>query len=180
MRLDLDRSTVRTWREDDAASLARHANDRDVWINVRDAFPHPYTLADAERYIGMSRAQNPPRSFAIEVDGEASGAIAFKPGTDVERISAEVGYWIGRPFWGRGIVTEALAATRDRFAAERGLLRVFAVPYAWNVASHRVLEKAGFALEGRLRNAALKDGKVVDQLLYAWVPPPGSATRRND
>ncbi len=101
----------------------------------------------------------------------AVGAIGFKLLPDVERVSAEIGYWLGEAFWGKGIVTEALAAMTPWALKTYGLSRVFAVPFEWNTASMRVLEKAGYAFEGRMRRSAIKDGKIVDQLLYAHVIP---------
>lgn len=151
----------------DAASLARHANDRDVWLNLRDRFPHPYTLDDARAYIAAAAARPRQTSFGIVVDGEAAGNIGLMPGDDVERFTAEIGYWLGRAFWGRGVMTEAVLATTRYAFAELGLHRVFAVPFAGNRASARVLEKAGYVCEGRMRRSAVKDGVVLDQWLYA-------------
>jgi len=170
--LDLGPAVLRPWRAEDAAVIVAYANDREVWINLRDAFPHPYTLADAEAYVRRMIAQTKPTGFAIEVDGQAVGSVGFKLGEDVERTGAEIGYWLGQPFWGRGIMTAVVAAA-SRWAIEaHDLTRIFAVPFAWNVASARVLEKAGFILEGRLRRSVIKDRTIVDQLLYAWVPEP--------
>lgn len=169
MRLVLEHCEIRPWRADDAAALARHANDREVWLNLRDAFPHPYGLDDAHRFLAMVDRQTPTTFFAIEVDGEAAGGIGLSLRDDVERLSAELGYWLARPHRGRGIMSAAVRAfTHDRMAAH-GLLRVFAVPYARNTASARVLEKAGFVCEGRMRRAVIKDGQVLDALLYACV-----------
>lgn len=151
----------------DAESLARHANDHEVWRNLRDAFPHPYAVDDARRYVAIAAGRAPQTSFGIVVDGEAAGSVSVKLGTDIERASAEVGYWLGRAFWGRGVMTDAVrAATRFAFDA-LGIHRVFAVPFEFNAASSRVLEKSGYVLEGRLRRAAIKGGVVVDQRLYA-------------
>jgi RimJ/RimL family protein N-acetyltransferase len=169
MEIRLTRSVVRTWREDDAAPIARHADNRRVWINLRDAFPHPYTVQDAVRYIEGALAQVPETAFAIEVEGEAAGSIAFALHEDVERVSAELGYFLGEAFWGRGIMTEAVAAVTRHAVAAHGLTRVYALPFEFNTASCRVLEKAGFRLEGRLRRSAIKDGRVIDQMMYAWV-----------
>jgi ribosomal-protein-alanine N-acetyltransferase len=171
-RLELDGCVVRSLARTDAASLTVHANNRRIWINLRDAFPHPYTPADAEEFIRLARTERPEAKFAIEVAGEAAGVIGITPGEDVERVSAEIGYWLGEPFWGRGIATEALRAVTAHVIATHGLTRLFALPLEWNPASMRVLEKAGYVLEGRLRRSAVKDGKVVDQLLYAHVPAP--------
>jgi RimJ/RimL family protein N-acetyltransferase len=152
---------------DDAATLALHANDRDVWLNVRDRFPHPYGLSDAEAYIATVAAQPVQTSFGIIVDGVAAGSIGLMPGSDIERYSAEIGYWLGRPFWGRGITTEAVRAVTLYAFAHLRMHRVFAVPFAHNKASRRVLEKAGYTLEGVMRRSAVKDGVLLDQLLYA-------------
>lgn len=172
MKLPLTRCTVRSWRTEDAPSIARHADDRDVWLNLRDAFPHPYTEADAERFIRGAMQRRPETYFAIEVDGEAAGGIGYGIHPDVERVSAEIGYWLGRLFWGRGVMTEALRAVTLYAVETHGLTRVYALPYEWNTASFRVLEKAGYVCECRTRRSAIKDGKVIDQLLYAYVPEP--------
>ena len=151
----------------DAESLARHANDHGVWRNLRDRFPHPYTTADAEAYIAHVAARKVQTSFGIVVEGEAIGSISLMLGEDIARQSAEVGYWIGRAFWGRGIMVQALRAT-TRYAFEQlELIRVFAVPFATTARSARVLEKAGYVQEGVMRKSAVKEGVILDQLLYA-------------
>jgi len=169
MRLSLNSCEVRSWRASDLDPLVRHANNRNIWINLRDRFPHPYTKADGQRFLRTVRGADPETAFAIGVDGEAAGGIGFVLQHDVERVSAEIGYWLGEPFWGRGITTEALAAVTDYAIDTHGLTRVFAVPFAHNAASCRVLEKAGYALEARLRRSAIKDGRIVDQLQYAFI-----------
>jgi ribosomal-protein-alanine N-acetyltransferase len=173
MDLRLARCEVRSWRETDAPSLAAHANNRNVWINLRDAFPHPYSLDDAHAFIRMALAKSPATFFAIVVEGAAVGGIGYTLHEDVERLSAEIGYWLGEAYWGRGIVTEALTAVTDHAVRSHGLTRVYAVPYEWNAASCRVLEKAGYVFEGRMRRSAIKDGRVLDQLLYAYTPAIG-------
>ncbi len=168
MTLTLERSELRSWRSSDLDSLVRHANNRSVWINLRDRFPHPYTYSDGRRFLREARKMTPETFFAIAVDGEAVGGIGFVLQADVERVSAEVGYWLGEAFWGRGIVTEAVMAI-SRYAVERHqLTRLFAVPFAYNTASCRVLEKAGYVLEARLERSAIKDGVIVDQFQYAF------------
>jgi len=171
MHIKLDTCDVRSFRGRDAASIALHANNRKVWLNLRDTFPHPYSIEDAWAFIAFALARKPETEFAIAVEERAVGAIGLKLLPDVERVSAEIGYWLGETFWGKGIVTEALTAM-TRYAVETyGLSRVFAVPFEWNAPSMRVLEKAGYTLEGRMRRSAIKDGKIVDQLLYAYVIP---------
>ena len=171
MLLRLSTCEVRSWETSDVEALARHANNRKIWINLRDAFPHPYTKQHAREFIRATRQRSPETTFAIVVEGEAVGSVGFVLHPDVERVSAEIGYWLAEPFWGRGITTEALAGVM-RYAIEtHGLTRVYALPFAWNAASCRVLEKAGFFLEARLRRSAIKDGVVTDQMQYAFIVP---------
>ena len=120
---------LRPLRPSDAPSLAAHANDRDVWLNLRDAFPHPYALADAVAYVAHVRRDPRPRRFGIVVDGEAVGTIGLVPGDDIARATAEIGYWLGRPYRGRGIATEAVRAVTRHAHATLGMHRVFAVPF---------------------------------------------------
>ena len=151
----------------DAESLARQANDRGVWENLRDRFPHPYTEADALAYIEHVESRPVQTSFGIEVDRQAIGSISLMVGEDIARRTAEVGYWIGREYWGRGIMVEALRAT-TRYAFDAlSLVRVFAVPFVTTTRSSRVLEKAGYVLEGVMRRSAVKEGVILDQFLYA-------------
>jgi RimJ/RimL family protein N-acetyltransferase len=169
MRLPLGVCDVRSWRPADAAAIVQHANSRDVWLNLRDRFPHPYTLRDARKFLASVIGARPETNFAIEVDGAAVGSIGFRIQTDVERIGAELGYWLGETYWGRGIATAAVGAVTEHAMNTHDLVRVFALPFAHNRASARVLEKAGFALEGVMRSSAIKDGRVLDQLLYARI-----------
>jgi RimJ/RimL family protein N-acetyltransferase len=171
MQLTLSTCVVRSWRSSDVDSLARYADNRKIWINLRDAFPHPYTKRHGREFIKAALRRSPESFFAIDVNGDAVGGIGFVLHPDVERVSAEIGYWLGEPFWGRGITTEALAALTKYAIDAHGLTRIFAVPFAWNAASCRVLEKAGYVLEGRLRNSAIKDGRLTDQLQYAFIAP---------
>ena len=169
MHWDLSACTLRSWRDTDVDALVRHANDREVWINLRDQFPHPYTIDDAREWVQLAREAQPETSFAIAVDGEAVGGIGITLNKDVHRHSAEVGYWIGRAFWGRGIATDAVRAISSWAFANFDLCRLYAGVFAWNPASARVLEKAGFTLEGRLHKSAIKDGHTTDELLYALI-----------
>lgn len=169
MNLTLRSCEVRSWQASDVPSLVAHANNRNIWIHLRDLFPHPYTKRDGQMFIRLARRMNPESFFAIAVDNAAVGGIGFIPQQDVERTSAEVGYWLGETFWGRGIVTEALVAMTQYAIEQHGLTRLFALPFAHNTASCRVLEKAGYQLEARLRRSAIKDSQIVDQLQYAYI-----------
>lgn len=161
--------TVREFRPGDAPSIAVCANDRRIWAQMRDLFPHPYTLADAEAYIARVSTHDPPRSLALVVEGRAVGGIGLLLQTDVNRRSAEIGYWLGVPYWGRGVASEALTMVSEWALAAFDLLRLYAQPFADNRASCRVLQKAGYVLEGTLRCSAVKDGLIRDQCLYAKV-----------
>ena len=160
---------VRSWRPDDAPVMAGHANHREIWLNLRDRFPHPYTIADAEAYLKLVAGRAVETSFAIDVAGAAVGGISLMLGQDIERASAELGYWLGPAYWNRGIMTAAVRAVADYGLERLGLTRVFAVPFVRNPASYRVLEKAGFHREGLLRRSAIKAGVIEDQYLYALV-----------
>ena len=162
---------LREWRSGDEAALVKHADNRNVWINLADRFPHPYTMADAEDWIRLNLGQDPVTNFAITTSEEAIGSVGLQLQDDVHRHSAQVGYWLAEPYWGRGIATEALKAMADYAFNTLGLVRLYATHLAWNPASGRVMQKAGFAYEGLLRSAAVKDGKTTDLLLYALVRP---------
>jgi len=162
-------AVIRPWRRGDEAALVRHADSRKVWINLRDRFPHPYTPADAERWIAFATSQQPQTNFAIAVGDEVVGGIGLDLKTDVERRSAEVGIWLGEVYWGKGIGTAAARAMTDYAFATFDLCRLFCGVFPWNGASMRILEKAGYACEAVLRKAAIKDGKTIDVYLYAAV-----------
>lgn len=165
------RCIVRPWRKGDAGALVSHANDIEVAKYLRDRFPHPYTRQDARAFLKHAVAAEDPTNLAIEVDGEAAGAVGYVPGRDVERFSAEIGYWLGRALWGRGIVTEAVELVTAHAFSDLGMLRMFALPFADNPASARVLEKAGYTREGLLRSSSVKFGAAKDQFLYARINP---------
>lgn len=150
----------------DADSLARYANNRNVWRNLRDVFPHPYTREDALSFIAMIEAGSQENAFAIATSSEAIGVIGFHLEPDVLRRSAEVGYWLGEPFWGRGIMTRALNLICDHVFQNYDVIRLSAPVFAWNPASARVLENAGFIREGVMRSAVYKDGEITDLLMY--------------
>jgi RimJ/RimL family protein N-acetyltransferase len=167
MQLKLKRSTIRPWRLNDAESLTKHANNCRVWLALRDAFPHPYTDDDGNKFLQNATTAQPTTDFCIEVDGAAVGGIGIHLGRDVHRRTAELGYWIAEELWGRGIVTEAVGAFSNFCFENFRLRRIYAEPFSNNPASARVLEKAGFFFEGRLKNNVIKDGQLLDSLLYA-------------
>jgi ribosomal-protein-alanine N-acetyltransferase len=169
MELVLERCTVRSWQTSDASRLAEIANDRRIWRNLRDRFPHPYAMADAEAFIAASIERSPQRDFCISVHDRPAGAIGLILGEDIYRRSAELGFWSGAEYWGRGIVSDAVTGFTSWAFSAFDLVRIHAAVFDWNPASSRVLEKAGFALEGRMRRGAVKDGEIVDELVFALV-----------
>lgn len=169
VRMQLKRCLLREWRRGDEPSLVRHANNRSVWINVRDSFPHPYRQADARAWVRLAGSEGLNQVFAIDVNGFVAGAIGVRPRDDVYALTAEIGYWLGEEFWNRGIVTEAVNAVTAYAFETLGMVRVYAEVFEWNPASMRVLEKAGFVKEGVLRKSACKDRQIIDQVLYAKV-----------
>lgn len=175
MELQLPGCRIRSWRAGDEPALARHASNRKIWLHVRDRFPYPYTLADAVAWVAHVSGTEPETQFAIEVDCEAAGGVGLFLQQDVERYSAEIGYWLGEAHWGRGLMTEVVRRFTEHAFANFDLCRIYANVFEWNPASRRVLEKAGYELEGRLRRAAVKDGQVLDSFVYAAVRdfPPG-------
>ncbi len=154
----------------DAEALVRHANNINVARQLRDRFPHPYSRANAHAFLKAATSDN----LAIEVNSEAAGAIGHVAGTDVERYSAEIGYWLGEEHWGRGVATEALVLVTEHLFTTSNILRLFALPFADNMGSIRVLEKAGYVREAILRSGSVKYGKPRDQALYVKVNPAWS------
>jgi [ribosomal protein S5]-alanine N-acetyltransferase len=169
MRIEFSHGLLRTWQFEDGDALVAQANSRRVSRNMRDAFPYPYTPHDADRWLAVANKFDPPRNFAIVVDGSPAGGIGLVPKEDIYRRTAEIGYWLGEPFWGRGIATGAVRAMVEYAFDRFDLCRLYAGVFAWNPASARVLEKAGFTFEARLRQAITKDGRTTDELVYALV-----------
>lgn len=167
LRIPFEGGALRPWRRDDMDALVRHADDREVWKNLGDLFPHPYTRRDAKWWLGGGYESRSEFALAIEFEGELGGGLGLKFSRDpIYRGTAEVGYWLGRAWWGRGIMTRALIALVP-WAFERfDLIRIEAGVFETNPASARVLEKAGFALESRQAKSVIKDGRVLDRLLY--------------
>ena len=160
---------LRSWAPNDISALVRYANNRNVWINLYDLFPHPYTEEDARSWIGRNEGQSPLTNFAIASAHEAIGGIGLTLHRDGERRTAMIGYWLGEPFWGRRIATSAVRAIAEYAFATFDLVRLYGKVFDWNSASVRVLEKCGFTFEGRLRKSVTKDGKTIGTLMYALV-----------
>ncbi|MDO8927107.1 MAG: GNAT family protein [Sideroxyarcus sp.] len=169
MRIECGLCAIRDWQTSDEAALIAVANNRNVWRNLHHRFPHPYTQADAEFWFSLLAAMPEPTHWAIEVDGIAIGGVGVDLGEGIFAKSAQFGYWLGEQYWGRGIMTAAVRAASEYALNRFGLVRLEAPVFAWNAASMRVLEKAGFEREGLLRKSVLKDCQLIDQVLYALV-----------
>ena len=172
MKLKGDRCVVRPWRMEDAESVVRHANNINVARQLRDRFPHPYTRANASAFLKAATSAPEPSNLAIDVGGEAVGAVGYVPGIDVERFSAEIGYWLGEAHWGRGIATAAGRSMLQHLAADGRFVRLEAPVFEWNPASMRVLDKLGSVREAVKRNSVTKDGCLIDSVLYTYLFKP--------
>lgn len=163
--------TLRPYRVGDETALVRHGNNRNVWRNLADMFPHPYTMKAAQDWVQRNVNDGIPHlSLAITVNDEVVGGIGVMAKDDVYSRTAELGYWLGVDYWGRGIATEAVELVVQHAFNVLKLARLEAGVFAWNPASARVLEKNGFILEARLKNRVFKDGEFTDELLYARLP----------
>jgi len=168
MILTTENIILRPWQETDLASLVKHADNFNIWINLRDAFPHPYTEESGKNWLKMALAEKDNLLLAIEVDGEVAGGIGAIFKADVYRINCEIGYWLSEEYWGRGIMTKAVNLLIDYVLANYPLIsRIYADLFSFNPASARVLEKCGFHREAIHRNAVIKNGQVADE--HRWV-----------
>ena len=165
---------LRPWREDDIPSIARYANNPKIACNLRNSFPFPYTEEDARHYIMACIRHGDHRQLCrtIEINGEAAGSIGISLRQDVYEKTAEIGYWLAEPYWRHGIMSTAVRMLCEEAFSRFDLLRIYAEPFAKNQGSRRTLEKAGFVLEGVLRQNVFKNGQVLDSCLYALLRKP--------
>ena len=159
--------TLRPWRPTDIDSLVKYANNINIAKFMTDKFPHPYTEEAGIAFISFATNDNPIHIFAIDVNGEAIGGIGLHPREDIERMNAELGYWLAEPFWGKGIITNAIVQIVEFGFVTYDINRIFARPFGTNVGSQRVLEKAGFQFEYKFENTLVKNGKLLDELFYS-------------
>ncbi len=160
---------LRPFRESDAALMAPLANNIKIAENLRDGFPHPYTLVDAEKFIKFAMSLEPSTMFAIEFEGSYVGNISLMPGTDVYRKSAEIGYFIGEPYWNKGIITKAVTLIVDFGFNTLGLARIHTGVFEYNLTSQHVLEKCGFSKEGIFKKSVFKKGQLWDEVRFAII-----------
>jgi [ribosomal protein S5]-alanine N-acetyltransferase len=158
---------LRRWKKEDAQQLAAIANNRNVWLNVRDRFPHPYTVMDAIQWIQLQSTEEPALNFCIEYQEKVAGSIGVLLKDDVYRKTIEIGYFIGEPYWGKGIATKAVGSMLGYIEQQFDVVRIFAEVFEHNKASMNILRKNGFHLESIRQKAVIKDGVIMDD--YVWV-----------
>jgi len=167
---------LREWSLSDKESLTENANNINIWNNVRDYFPSPYTIEDGEDFIKMIlNKPKPSTDFTIEVDGKAVGGIGIVLNSDVERIAAEIGYWLGESYWNRGIMTEVVKEMIDYSFSNFPIKKLYASIFDFNKASQKVLEKAGFEKEAILKQSAIKNNRIIDLHYYGLIKSENSS-----
>lgn len=160
---------LKKWDLEDSQDVAHYANNKKIAANLRNVFPYPYTLEDAEGYVRSCVENNEERQLcrAIVVDGHVAGSVGIFCQTDVYEKSAELGYWLAEEFWGNGIMTKAVKQLCREAFEKFDIIRIYAEPFAYNTGSRRVLEKAGFSLEGIMKKGVYKNGQIYDYCMYA-------------
>ena len=158
---------LRSWNISDLDSLIKYANNWNIAKNLTNLFPHPYTIQDGRAFIEYATSDEPIHIFAIAVNEEAIGGIGIHPQSDIFIKNAELGYWLGEPFWGRGIISKAIKQIIQFGFSTYEIDRIFARPFGTNLASQKVLEKNNFLLEGRYEKVLYKNGEYFDELVYA-------------
>lgn len=162
---------IRKWELSDAKDLAAALSNKKVQDNLRDGLPYPYTEQDGKEFVSamLSADENETFAFAITVDDMVIGSIGIFRQGNIHRQTAELGYYIAEEYWGKGIMTEAVKQICEYIFGDSDIIRIYAEPFAYNIASCRVLEKVGFQYEGTLRSNAVKNGKVIDMKMYSLI-----------
>ena len=161
---------LREWKLSDIISLAENANNINIWNHVRDYFPHPYSEEDGKQFIeSVLGKPKPAVDLAIVVQEKTVGGIGLVLQKDVERISAEIGYWLGENYWNKGIMTEAIKQMVTYAFSHFPLRKIYAPVFDFNIASQKVLQKAGFELEAVLKQAAIKNGIIANLHYYSFI-----------
>jgi ribosomal-protein-alanine N-acetyltransferase len=160
---------LRKFQSSDKDQLAELANNKNIWNNVRDYFPHPYTDQDAMEFIHLCLSQEPYVTFAIEYQGALAGCIGLVPQKDVYRLTAELGYWIGEPYWGKEIATVAVRLITEYGFNQLNLIRIYSGVFDFNTASQKVLEKAGFNFECVFKKSVIKNNVICDEYRYSKI-----------
>jgi ribosomal-protein-alanine N-acetyltransferase len=160
---------LRKFKLSDSDILSELANNKNIWDNVRNYFPHPYTAQNAMEFINFCNSQEPYVTFAIEYRGALAGCVGLVPQKDVHRLTAELGYWIGEPYWGKGIATEAVNLITEYGFNQLNLIRIYSGIFDFNKASQKVLEKAGFKFECIFEKSMIKNNVICNEYRYSKV-----------
>jgi RimJ/RimL family protein N-acetyltransferase len=159
---------LREWQKGDIETLVLLANNKKIADKMRDIFPSPYTRKDAEEWISLNLDRKPATNFAVKVNEKLAGGCGIKIKDDVYKCSGEIGYWIGEPFWGKGIATIAISLLMDKIISEFPFfVRIYAEIFENNKASMRVLEKNGFHLESIRIRSVIKNNIIMND--HVWV-----------
>jgi len=177
MKINIGEWQIRSYSVNDIPALVRYGNNRNIWINLTDRFPFPYTEAKASDWINFAKNQNPETNFAISNENELIGGIGIELKNDVYRMSGDLGFWLGEPFWGKGIMPMAVKTISEHFFNNLNICRIAAFVFEWNKASIRVLEKAGFTQEGHLRKSVIKDNQIIDMFVFAKINMRGMGSQ---
>jgi RimJ/RimL family protein N-acetyltransferase len=169
MTLTDNQLILRPFKDADAKCLAELCNNKKIWDNLRDYIPFPYTEENAIEFIKYCQAESPQQTFAIEYNGEFAGSIGLVMQTDVYRLTAEIGYWLGEPFWGKGIATKSVKLITKYGFNHHGLIRIYSGVFDFNKASQRVLVKAGFKLECIVEKSVIKNDIICDEHRYGLI-----------
>lgn len=165
--LQSDKIILREFHPADNTAIAELCNNKKIWNNLRDFIPHPYKTEDADYFIEFCRSEMPQHTFLIEYNGCVAGSIGLVQQEDIYKHSAELGYWIGEPYWGKGIATKAVKLIVGYGFGELGLTRIFSSVFDHNKASQKVLEKNGFTLECISRKSVIKNNILLDEYKYS-------------
>ena len=162
-----DKLILRPLEDSDSSALARLANNKNIWDNLRDFIPFPYTKDDAIFFINLTKQEKPQMTFAIEFEDQLCGVVGLVAQQDVYRKTAEIGYWIGEPFWNKGIATSAVGLITDYGFDQLGLLRIYTGVFEYNIGSMKVLEKCGYKKDGVFEKAVIKNGQIWNEHRYS-------------
>lgn len=160
---------LRKFKESDAEQIAMLLNNTKIWNNLRDFIPFPYLLKDAKEFIEFCQSEDPQKTFLIDDNDLAIGVIGLIPQNDIYRKSAEIGYWLGEPYWSKGFITKAINLIVDYGFNELNLVRIYAGVFEHNNASKRVLEKSGFKYECIFEKSIIKNNKILDEYRYSII-----------
>jgi len=167
MKIQGSNFLLRQIKLEDRLQLVENANNKKIWLNLRDKFPHPYSLEDADFYINMILEEDPQYSFAIETESKFAGMIGLLPMSDIYRKTAEIGYWLGEPYWGKGIMTEACKLVTAYGLHTLDFIRLHTGVFDKNIGSMRILEKCGYQKDGIFEKSIIKDGVIYDEHRYS-------------